>query len=39
MRPDIEAIKNSGKKINFLCVGVGKEFPTFLAMKIRDLYH
>lgn len=27
------------KKINFISIGVGKEFPTFIAMQLRDMYH
>ena len=30
---------DKSKKVNFLSVGVGKEFPTFLAMKLREMYH
>ena len=25
--------------INFLCLGVGKNFPTFISMKLRESYH
>ena len=28
-----------GRKINFLCLGVGKSFPTFIAMTLREKYH
>lgn len=30
---------NTKKKINFLTIGVGKSFPTFVAMKLREMYH
>ena len=29
----------TGKKINFLTIAVGKGFPTFIAMTLRDTYH
>ena len=32
--PDISLLN-----ITFLCVGVGAGFPTFLAMKAREIYH
>ena len=28
-----------GRKITFLCLGIQSKFPTFLSMKLRDLYH
>jgi hypothetical protein len=28
-----------GKKINFISVGVGSGFPTFIAMLLREIYH
>ncbi|EAR97525.1 VWA domain CoxE-like protein (macronuclear) [Tetrahymena thermophila SB210] len=27
------------KKINFISIGVGSGFPTFVAMNLRDIYH
>jgi len=27
------------KKINMINIGVGRGFPTFLAMQIRETYH
>ena len=27
------------RKINFLTLGIGEQFPTFIAMKLRELYH
>ncbi|KRX04318.1 hypothetical protein PPERSA_03558 [Pseudocohnilembus persalinus] len=27
------------KKINFLTIGVGEQFPTYLAMQLRQMYH
>ena len=27
------------KRINFMCLGIENGFPTFLAMKLRQLYH
>ena len=30
---------SNGRLLNFLCLGVGDEFPTFLAMRLRSLYH
>ncbi|KRX02821.1 hypothetical protein PPERSA_04024 [Pseudocohnilembus persalinus] len=39
----IELVKKSlpvkQKKINFITVGVGSGFPTFLAMELRSIYH
>lgn len=28
-----------GHKINFCCLGVQSGFPTFLSMRLRQLYH
>lgn len=28
-----------GKKINFISIGVGSGFPTFVAMNLREIYH
>ncbi len=30
---------NTNLKINFLCLGVGKGFPTFISMRLREKYH
>lgn len=30
---------HAGKKINFISVGVGSGFPTFVAMSLREIYH
>jgi hypothetical protein len=30
---------NPGHIINFVCLGVGAGFPTFISMKLRELYH
>jgi hypothetical protein len=32
---------NSGstKRINFICIGVGSGFPTFISMRLREKYH
>ncbi len=30
---------NQNLKINFLCLGIGKEFPTFISMRLREKYH
>ena len=38
LRYKLQNIKNS-KKINFIVVGVGSEFPTFIAMKLREIFH
>lgn len=27
------------KRINFICIGVGPGFPTFISMKLREKYH
>lgn len=27
------------QRIDFICLGIGKDFPTFVAMKLRKLYH
>jgi len=27
------------KKVNFITVGVGEQFPTYLAMQLRQMYH
>ncbi len=27
------------RSINFICLGVGKGFPTFLSMELKELYH
>ena len=27
------------RKINFICLGVGKSYPHFLSMKLRELYN
>ena len=27
------------KNLNFICIGVGKGFPTFIAMNLREMYH
>ena len=27
------------KRINFICIGVGSGFPTFISMKLREKYH
>jgi hypothetical protein len=35
----IKDIKAKDLVVNFLCVAVGKGFPTFLAMRFRDMYH
>ena len=29
----------SYRKINFICLGVGKSYPHFLSMKLRELYN
>jgi hypothetical protein len=29
----------NGRKINFICLGIENGFPTFLSMKLRQLYH
>ena len=35
-----ESLKgNKRLRINFLCLGVGKNFPTFISMKLREKYH
>ncbi|CAD8065742.1 unnamed protein product [Paramecium sonneborni] len=31
-RPEIQ-------NLNFICIGVGKGFPTFIAMDLREMYH
>ena len=30
---------NLGKTINFICLGVGAGFPTFISMRLREIYH
>lgn len=27
------------QKINFICLGIGKDFPTFVSMKLREKFH
>jgi hypothetical protein len=31
--------KSSKKQINFISIGVGLSFPTFLSMEVRKIYH
>ena len=26
-------------KINFITIAIGNKFPTFVAMKLREMYH
>jgi hypothetical protein len=37
----LDKLKGSSKKntINFLCIGIGKDFPTFVALQLREKYH
>lgn len=30
---------NTGHIINFICLGVGAGFPTFISMRLREKYH
>lgn len=30
---------NLYKKVNFICLGIEKGFPTFISMSLRQLYH
>jgi len=30
---------NQGRTINFMCLGIQSQFPTFLSMYLRELYH
>jgi len=30
---------DGSKRINFICIGVGPGFPTFISMKLRQKYH
>ena len=30
---------NPKQKINFLCLGIGKDFPTYISLKMREKYH
>ena len=30
---------NRGLSVTFLCLGIQKNFPTFISMQIRELYH
>jgi Mg-chelatase subunit ChlD len=34
-----QIVTAEGLRINFICVGVGSGFPTFLAMQARSMYH
>ena len=35
----LKGVKNTKITINFLCIGIGKDFPTFVALKLREKYH
>ncbi|KRX04316.1 hypothetical protein PPERSA_03556 [Pseudocohnilembus persalinus] len=38
----LDALMNQiprNKKINFITIGVGNQFPTYLAMQLRQMYH
>jgi len=30
---------NQGKTVTFLCLGIQKQFPAFLSMYFREMYH
>ncbi len=30
---------NAGANVTFLCLGIEKNFPTFISMQLRELYH
>lgn len=30
---------DGSKRVNFICIGVGPGFPTFISMKLREKYH
>ena len=36
--PKLQGNTNN-RKINFLCLGVGKSFPTYISMTLREKYH
>lgn len=36
--PKLKGNKDN-RKINFLCLGVGKSFPTYISMTLREKYH
>jgi len=41
LQAQIAALKgtNKGMYLNFLCLGIGSGFPTFLSMELREKYH
>ena len=32
-------LNGTNRKLNFLCLGVGKSFPTYISMTLREKYH
>ncbi|CAD8055762.1 unnamed protein product [Paramecium primaurelia] len=35
----IEQTRPSVENINFICIAVGNQFPTFISMNLREMYH
>jgi hypothetical protein len=39
LEENFKKIDLTQKTIHFICIAVGKEFPTFISMKLRGIYH
>lgn len=35
----IDKTRPAIENLNFICIGVGKGFPTFISMDLREMYH